>query len=71
MSDLITPIENFGLIESPFCIKEIDDIINSLHLGKSLGPDGFNSKLIKRSWPIICNDFYGLCHEFYNHRICL
>lgn len=40
-------------------------------MGKSPGPDGFNSDFIKKCWPTIYEDFYDLCNAFYDHKICL
>src|SRR4051812_4305712 len=43
----------------------MDDTIKFMHVDKSLGPDGFNGKILKTCWPIICNDFYNLAAEFH------
>jgi hypothetical protein len=36
---------------------------------KSLGPDGFNNEFTKAAWPVIKQDFYNLCQDFYNIRV--
>jgi hypothetical protein len=38
---------------------------------KALGLDGFNALFLKKCWPIIKNDFYKLCNEFYEGQVSL
>ena len=52
-------------LELPFSKEEIDSVVHSLPTDKSPGPDGFNIDFVKRSWHIICEDFYRLCFAFY------
>jgi len=57
-------------LEDPFSDNEIDGIVKSLPNFKSPGPDGFN-EFVKAAWPIIKNDFYKLCQDFFNNNVCL
>jgi hypothetical protein len=45
--------------------------VAALPSDKSLGPDGFNTNFIKKCWPIISQDFYDLCDQFYHGGVCL
>jgi hypothetical protein len=58
-------------LDEPFSKQEIDSIVAALPSDKSLGPDGFNTNFIKKCWPIISQDFYDLCDQFYHGGVCL
>lgn len=64
LADLIMPTAILESLEIPFSKNKYESIINGLPLGKSLGPDGFNLDLMKRSWMIICNDFMTFTVDF-------
>lgn len=55
----------------PFTHQEIDYVVRALPSDKSPGLDGFNTDFVKKCWPIISEDFYKVCHDFYNGNICL
>jgi hypothetical protein len=57
-------------LDEPFSKQEIDSIVAALPSDKSLGPDGFNTNFIKKCWPIISQDFYDLCDQFYHGDVC-
>jgi hypothetical protein len=40
-------------------------VIKEMPSDKALGPDGFNETFIKKCWPIIKEDFYNLCFDFF------
>jgi hypothetical protein len=40
-------------------------------VGKSPGPDGFNTDFMKKCCNTISQDFYDMCNGFYNSNICL
>lgn len=67
----IHQVDNLELLEVPFTHAEIDNIIKALPNDKSPGPDGFNNEFMKKSWPIIKQDFYDLCAAFYENSVCL
>jgi hypothetical protein len=52
LNHFIHPIADLEDLTLPFT-EEINSIVASLPNGKSLGPDGFNTKFMKRCWPII------------------
>jgi hypothetical protein len=58
-------------LQEPFSLEEIDAIVRNLPLGKSLGPDGFNSDFMKKCRSVISRDFYELCQGFFHNNICL
>jgi hypothetical protein len=64
LHDILIPVDNLDELVEPFRKEEIDVIITELKTDKSLGPDGFNTNIMKKSWPIICNDFYDLYSEY-------
>lgn len=70
-ANLITASSQLQHLEEPFTTEEIDNIIRLLPNNKSPRPDGFNNEFIKAAWPIIKQDFYDLCHSFYNNDVCL
>jgi len=53
----------------PFAKEEIDKIIKLLPSDKAPGPDGFNGMFMKKCWPIIKEDFYALCQDFFDCNI--
>jgi hypothetical protein len=42
---------DFGSMESPFLVEEIDDIFKNMPNDKSPGPDGFNGVFLNKCWP--------------------
>lgn len=67
----IQRVDNLNYLEQPFSHEEIDNVIRALPNEKSPEPDGFNNEFLKKSWPIIKQDFYSLCDAFYNNSVCL
>lgn len=55
---------------APFTHQEIDSVVRALPSDKAPGPDGFNTDFVKKCWPIISEDFYKVCHDFYNGNTC-
>jgi hypothetical protein len=55
----------------PFQKEEIDNIVSNLPNGKSPGPDGFNTEFLKKCWPVIKEEFYGMCFDFFDHSFCI
>jgi hypothetical protein len=60
--------DNLKNLCSPFSTEEIDNVILDLPSDKAPGPDGFNNLFIKKCWPIIRNDMYKLCFDFFHHQ---
>jgi hypothetical protein len=56
---------NLEHLEEPFS-KDVDNIVKTMPLDKSPGPDGFNGVLLKKCWHIIKEDIYELCFDFFN-----
>jgi hypothetical protein len=71
LSSLISLQEDLHWLEEPFTKQEIDSIVVALPTDKSPGPDGFNTNFLKKCWPIISQDFYDLCEQFYQGDVCL
>jgi hypothetical protein len=71
LSSLLNRVDNLDDLALPFSKEEIDDVIRGLPIGKSPGPDGFNTDFMKKCWPVISEDFYELCLVFYNKEVCL
>jgi hypothetical protein len=66
LSELIQEADKLEDLVNPFTTEETDSIIKNLPLGKSPGPDGFNSDFIKKCWGVIAKEFYDVCNGFYN-----
>jgi hypothetical protein len=48
LDQLIQEVDGLESLDAPFSPLEIVNVVNNLPLGKSLGPDGFNSDFIKK-----------------------
>ena len=71
LDELLTTHHDLSFLVESFTHKEIDDVVGALPNNKSPGPDGFNSKFIKKCWPFIKKDFYDLCNQFHQGSLCL
>lgn len=69
--NLLQPHTSLAVLEERFTHEDINDVIENMPSNKSPGPDGFNTDSIKKCWPIIKQDFYDLCHQFYQDTLCL
>jgi len=65
LSNLITPRSNLLSLVEPWSHSKIDNIVKNMPNDKAPGPDGFNGLFLKRTWPIIKEDFYKLYDDFY------
>jgi hypothetical protein len=53
-------------IEEAVTKEYIDRVIKTLPLDKAPGPGGFNGTFLKKCWPIIKEDIYEVCLDFFN-----
>jgi hypothetical protein len=71
LGSLIHRDDDLEDLAAPFSKEEIDNIVKNLPLGKSPGPDGFNTNFMKKYWTVIAQDFYDLCDAFYENNLCI
>ena len=57
-----------SLVE-PFTKEEIDQIVKHMPADKAPDPDGFNGLFLKKYWPLIKEDFYKLCFDFFDGQV--
>jgi len=57
-----------SLVE-PFTSEEIDQVVKNMPADKAPGPYGFNGLFLKKCWPLIKEDFYKLCFDFFNGQV--
>jgi hypothetical protein len=57
---------NLEHLEEPFSKDDVDNIVKTMPLDKSPGPDGFNGVFLKKCWHIIKEGIYELCFDFFN-----
>jgi hypothetical protein len=69
LGSLIHRDDDLEDLAAPFSKEEIDNIVQNLPLGKSPGPDGFNTDF--KCWTVIAQDFYDLCDAFYENNLCI
>lgn len=53
----------------PFSKEEIDNVIKTMPADRAPGPDGFTGIFLKACWPIIKEDFYNLCNQFFEGNL--
>jgi hypothetical protein len=66
---LIQPLADLESLVLPFTTEEIDHIVKCLPTDKAPGPNGFNGLFIKKCWPMIKEDFYRLCRDFFDCNV--
>ena len=69
LPSLITATINLDSLVAPFSKDEINNIVRMIPLDKAPGPDSFNGMFLKKCWPLIKEDFYALCQDFYDCNI--
>lgn len=65
LSDILQQVDGLEQLETPFSKEEIDTIILELPNNKSPSLDGFINEFLKGCWPLIAQDFYNLCEDFF------
>jgi hypothetical protein len=63
MASLLS-LHNLDDLDEIFTNEEIKQVIKSLPNDHAPGPDGFNGLFIKKSWPVIKNDFMRIFSDF-------
>jgi hypothetical protein len=71
LPSILVQESNLSDLERPFSKEEIDKVVADLPNNKSPGPDGFNGEFMKKCWPLIAQDFYKLCEDFFEGNVCL
>ena len=69
LPSIIKRIEGLDTLTVPFTHAEIDHVIKSMPPNRAPGPDDFNGAFLKASWPIIKEDFYKLCNQFFDGNL--
>lgn len=69
LQDLISLDVDMSCLIQPFSREKIDRIVAIMPPDKALGPDGFNGLFIKKCWPIIKEDFYKFCQDFFDGTV--
>jgi hypothetical protein len=67
LQTLIRTHSNLESLYQPFSNEEIREVILGLPNDKAPSPNGFSSLFFKKAWPIIRNDMYKLCSDFFFH----
>lgn len=70
LDTLIPVLQNLDDLCSPFG-EEIDAIVLDFPNDKAPRPDGFHGYFVKKAWHILREDFYKLCHDFFNRSFYL
>jgi hypothetical protein len=71
LPSILVQESNLSDLERPFSKEENDKMVADLPNNKSPGPDGFNGEFMKKCRPLIAQDFYKLCEDFYEGNVCL
>jgi hypothetical protein len=71
LNTLLSPSVGLQYLILPFQKEEIDSIVSNLPNEKSPGLDGFNTEFLKKCWPVIKEEFYGMCFDFFDHSLCI
>ena len=69
LSSILTPKDNLETLIEPFQVSEIDALVRKMPTDKAPGPDGLNGLFLKKCWPILKEDFYSLCNDFYHGSV--
>ena len=69
LQSLISLNVDLDCLIAPITKEEIYNIIKIIPLDKAPGPDGFNGMFLKKCWPLIKEDFYKLCQDFFDGNV--
>ncbi|XP_042954746.1 uncharacterized protein LOC122291174 [Carya illinoinensis] len=61
---VVSPAENLNILELP-SIQEIKDVVFSIPIESSSGPDGFGSGFFKACWEILAENVVAAVHEIF------
>jgi hypothetical protein len=68
LSAFINPTAGLQDLILPFQKEEIDNIVSNILNGKS---PGLNTEFLRKCWPTIKEEFYGMCFDFFDHFLCI
>ncbi|KAI5446950.1 hypothetical protein KIW84_014700 [Lathyrus oleraceus] len=60
---------DISMLDRPFSMEKVKDVIWNSDSEKSLGPDVFNVGFFKKCWEIVKDDLFGYISEFYLNAI--
>lgn len=64
----LSKVDN-NMLEEPFAMEELKDVIWNSNGEKSMRPRGFNMGFYKKCWEIVKDDLFGCVSEFYLNSI--
>jgi hypothetical protein len=69
LSSCISATPGLEVLSTPFTIEEVNNIVKTMPINKAPGPDSFNGQFLRSCWPIIKEDIYRLCFDFYDGHL--
>lgn len=67
--NIIKKIEGLDQLTTSFTREEIDEVIKEMLADRDPGPDRFTGGFQKNNWPIIKEDLYALCSQFFEDKL--
>ena len=69
IKNIIKKVEGLDQLTTRFIWEEIDEVMKEMPVDQDPGLEGFSSGFYKTYWPIINEDLYAMCSQFFEGKL--